>query len=76
MEPGAEIQTEVSGYVKDLNLTTASLIGSVYDVSGIGVTFDVSVPVVKTLGRASGIVYGDANGNGSTTRVRRCPTSR
>jgi uncharacterized repeat protein (TIGR01451 family) len=66
LEPGKTFEVAVSAQVRDLEATTATVRGIVFDESGnsAGPQFQFSVPMTKAAGHATGTVYGDKNGNG------------
>ncbi|WP_244211132.1 SdrD B-like domain-containing protein [Amycolatopsis kentuckyensis] len=66
LEPGKSFELAVSGKVRDLEATTATVRGILFDESGnsAGSQFGFTVPVTKAAGHATGTVYGDKNGNG------------
>lgn len=66
LEPGQTFEVAVSAQVRDLDATTATVRGILFDESGnsAGPQFQFGVPVTKAAGHATGTVYGDKNGNG------------
>ncbi len=66
LEPGQSFEVAVSAQVRDLDATTATVRGILFDGSGnsAGPQFQFSVPVTTAQGHATGTVYGDKNGNG------------
>lgn len=65
LRPGESFTTKVSGQIRDVEEDSVTVRGFVHDATGFGVAnFDVNAPVTRVLGRAAGIVFGDANGNG------------
>ncbi|MFB9683280.1 hypothetical protein [Amycolatopsis plumensis] len=67
LQPGETFTQAVVGQIQDISQDHANLRGFVYDKDGHGVapSFDIPFKLEKTPGHASGVVYGDANGNGT-----------
>jgi hypothetical protein len=66
LEPGASHTVHLSGHQHRGESDAATLSGFVYDLSGGSLgQFSSAAKVSKTYGRASGIAFGDKNGNGS-----------
>jgi hypothetical protein len=65
LEPGETVELAVAGHVRDPEQTTAAVRGHVFDETGFGVgSFDSRVPITRVPGRATGVLYGDRNGDG------------
>ncbi|MFK0243599.1 hypothetical protein ACIQUM_02805 [Amycolatopsis azurea] len=63
--PQAIVEVKVTGQIKGIDKDKAVVRGNLFDVSGFGVGgFYGEITVVKVAGHATGIVYGDKNGNG------------
>jgi hypothetical protein len=66
LEPGQTYELTVTGHVRDISKNTLRVKGVVFDDSRFGIgTFDEPRKVVQAPGEASGVVYGDKNGNGA-----------
>ncbi|SEB34960.1 hypothetical protein SAMN04489727_1100 [Amycolatopsis tolypomycina] len=67
LQPGETFTQAVVGQLQDISQDHANLRGFVYDKDGHGVApgFDIPIKLEKTPGHATGVVYGDANGNGT-----------
>ncbi|HEX6352145.1 hypothetical protein [Actinophytocola sp.] len=63
-EPGVSVTHTIVGAMGDPNVTTATLYGWLSEESGTTQQFTFTVPIVPTLGHASGLVYYDKNRNG------------
>ncbi|HET6709872.1 prealbumin-like fold domain-containing protein [Amycolatopsis sp.] len=66
LEPGQSYERELTGHIRDIGKDTVHIRGVVFDSSNFGVgEFDAKANVTTAPGEASGVVYGDKNGNGA-----------
>jgi hypothetical protein len=70
LQPGQTFERAVVGQVQDISLDHARMRGFVFDKEGHGVapSFDETVNLETKTGHASGVVYGDRNGDGRLDR--------
>ncbi|MDX3188486.1 SdrD B-like domain-containing protein [Streptomyces sp. MN03-5084-2B] len=67
LEPGQTYELAMTGHIRDIGKDTVTFRGAVFDGSqsgGANPDFDESAKVIRAEGDASGVVYGDKNGNG------------
>jgi hypothetical protein len=66
LQPGESFEQPIVGKIQDISQDHAKLRGFVYGEDGHGVApgFDLSIKLEQSAGHASGVVYGDGNGNG------------
>ncbi|WP_410595998.1 hypothetical protein [Amycolatopsis sp. lyj-23] len=66
LQPGETFTQPVVGQLKDISQDHADLRGFVFDKDGHGVapSFNLPIKLAKTPAHPTGVVYGDANGNG------------
>lgn len=66
LDPGATYEITVVGKVRDFEQTSATVRGVLFDGAGWGASaeFGAEAKVVKAPGHATGLVFGDKNGNG------------
>lgn len=62
---GGTVTATLSGQLQSLTATKVTLAGNVFDHSGYGVDYSFSAPVTVRTATVTGLVFGDANGNGS-----------
>lgn len=66
LEPGQTYEVAVTGKIRDISKDTLHVRGVVFDNSNFGIgEFDAKANVTSAPGEASGVVYGDKNGNGA-----------
>ncbi|MBE8524162.1 hypothetical protein ILP97_42935 [Amycolatopsis sp. H6(2020)] len=67
LEPGQSFEQTVVGNVRDLRQDTVTVRGVLFDKTGFSVSseFGASAKVTPAPGEATGVVYGDKNGNGA-----------
>ncbi|MEV4057730.1 hypothetical protein AB0J55_41545 [Amycolatopsis sp. NPDC049688] len=74
LEPGQTYELPVTGHIRDIGKDIVRVRGVVFDDSHFGIgDFDASAHVTPASGEASGVVYGDKNGNGVRDRGEELP---
>ncbi|MEU4522678.1 hypothetical protein AB0F52_28685 [Amycolatopsis sp. NPDC024027] len=69
LEPGQTFELAMTGHIRDIGKDTVHVRGAVFDDSHFGIgQFDEPAKVTAASGEASGVVYGDKNGNGVRDR--------
>ncbi|MEV7039539.1 hypothetical protein [Amycolatopsis sp. NPDC051061] len=70
LQPGQTFERAVVGQIQDISQDHAKVRGFVFDKDGHGVapSFDETVHLATKTGHASGVVYGDRNGDGRLDR--------
>ncbi|RSD17939.1 hypothetical protein EIY87_18990 [Amycolatopsis eburnea] len=66
LDPGKTFELALTGKIHDVEQTSATVAGAVFDETGANVapSFGFSVPVTKAVVHPQGLVFGDKNGNG------------